>query len=89
MNRNQLKWYLFRKNMQGLREIQHKLRVQTGEIMIISVWWLPKSDPRPILDRTPIVFDPSFSDLRAGITTNTRTNQKVNLRELLKEASEE
>jgi hypothetical protein len=78
LNDNQLRWYFFRNNMQELRTIMNKLRNQTGEIMIVSVWWLPSKT------QTPIVFEPWFMDLRKGDAKDKRSNQRVNLRELMR-----
>jgi len=78
MNKYKLRWRFFRDNVKELRKTMHKLRNQTGEIMLIEVWWLSPSG-------VPIVFAPWFIDLRTGNVRDKRTDKIVNIREMFKE----
>lgn len=80
MNNEQLKWTIFRKQMQKLRDVQQAL-LRIGETMVVGVWWITKTSD-------VVTFDPAFMDLREGTARNKRDNERVDIRELLRRDEE-
>lgn len=76
MNDDQLKWTIFRREMQKLRDVQQAL-LRIGETMVVGVWWITKA-------HDVVKFDPAFIDLRKGTAMNKFDHEEVNLRELLR-----
>ena len=76
MKTEQLKWTIFRREMQKLRDVQQAL-LRIGETMVVGVWWITKA-------QDVVTFDPEFMDLRKGTAMNKVDHERVDIRELLR-----
>ena len=75
-NDDKLKWTIFRREMQKLRDVQQAL-LRIGETMVVGIWWITKT-------HDVVTFDPDFMDLRKGTAMNKFDHKTVDIRELLR-----